>query len=120
VVIQVFPTIGMRTSTTGPAALSFASPVAGSRRYSCLVKSIRNTACASWLLKEVGIEGRVLNPPGGTGESSQQDSPPPSAPAASTENVNDLAGSNPPFGHAHAINRGASAAAKRGWALARG
>jgi len=32
VVIQIFPMIGKRTSTTGPAALSFASAAAGSRR----------------------------------------------------------------------------------------
>jgi hypothetical protein len=32
VVIQVLPTIGKRTSTTGPAALSFMSAVAGSLR----------------------------------------------------------------------------------------
>src|SRR6478672_9309536 len=50
-----------------------------------------------------GDRGARPQSPGGTGESSQQDSPPPSAPAASTENVNDLAGSNPPFGHVEVL-----------------
>src|SRR5262249_10394589 len=44
VVIQVLPMIGKRTSTTGPAARSLASPAAGSRRYSWLVKSKRSMA----------------------------------------------------------------------------
>src|SRR5215212_6801974 len=51
VVIQVRPTIGKRTLTTGPAALSLVSPTAGSRRYSWLVKSMRSMTWAPWVYR---------------------------------------------------------------------